>query len=174
VSLRPLTNSERHKLWLFLGLLLVLGSLFGGQRLLQYQRHLTSEIIRLQADKIYAATWLEQKAYWQERREWLTQNQPQLADPAQGNVLLLETLQKSVKECNLTILEQTLLEPRPEKYYNEAAVQLRLTGSLEAICRWLVTVQKPLEFQALGNCSLKTDTDPNKIKCEVRVARWYR
>lgn len=171
---RPLTKSEKTKLFLFLGLLFLLGNLFGWQFLFRQAQTLSADLQKLRADRTYAEAWMAEKDFWSQRRQWLADHQPKLSDPAQGNVLLLESLQKLATTHKLTIMEQTLLDPRRDRFYQEVSVQLRLNGSLESICRWLVAVQQPEEFQAISNFSIKSDSDANKVRCDLRVAKWYQ
>ena len=44
------------------------------------------------------------------------------------------------------VLEQGFAEPEPNPLYQEISVKLKISGTLEAITRWLVEIQQPANF----------------------------
>ncbi len=173
MSLRQPTKGERQKIVLFAGLIFVIGNFFA---LTAASRHYTAtraHLTELRANLSYSQAWLDDRDLWTQRQQWVTAKQPVLKDTGEANVALIESLQKLASDNNLVIAEQSLKDPRRTPDFQEVSVQLRLVGTLESLCHWMVAVQQPELFQAVTNFSLKSDEDANKIRCELTVARWY-
>ena len=70
--------------------------------------------------------------------------------------------------------DQSFGEPVTQPNFQEISLKLKVSGSLQAVIRWLVELQQPANFQAIPALSMKSDTDPSKIICELTVARCFR
>ena len=171
---KGMSKGEKQKLYGFLVVVFVLGNVFAFGTLQDKFQETSRHLGKLKADLAYSRIWIEDRALWTKRADWLVKTQPKLDDPGQGTANLLESLQKAAQKNNLAIASQSLQEPRASAAYKEVSVQLTLTGSLEAICRWLVEIEQPELFQSVSRFSLKCDgTDGTKMRCELTVARWY-
>jgi len=170
-----LTKGERKKLFLFLGLLFVVGNLFAIGEARKAYAKASAHLEELRAAKASNQVWLEDRDLWTARKEWLAKKEPKAPAGDQGNVALLESLQKLAGQHHLSIVEQSLKDPVHAPYYQSASVQLRLSGSLESLCRWLADVQQPELFQEVTDFSLKSEgeTDNGTIRCDLTVARLF-
>ncbi len=162
---------------MLLGALFLLANIYLFNFLAHRRQSLEAEIPKLRADKMSNEAWLapKEKDLWEKRQDWLDKNQPKLEGTIEGtNAKLLDTLEQLAKDNNLTVTDPKLNPPRKTADYQESSVGLTLVGSLEALCRWLVAVQQPTQFCAITYFSLKADSDANKVKCVITVAKWYQ
>lgn len=171
--MRALNKRERRLIVMLSGAIFVIVNLFGVSSLFQRQGQLQSRLIALRNERREAKSWLVEKDMWQKRKEWLDKNQPKLHTTGEGNASLLETVQTTARKNNITIVEQGFAEPTPQPAYQEIAVKLKVSGTLESITRWLVELQQPTKFIAIPLLSMKSDSDATKVICELTVARWY-
>ena len=171
--MRALTNNER-RLLLLLGLafFLVL-NVFGFTALAKKMQALNREKAQLVLEQNDAKGWLTRKDLWNKRKEWLTEKQPRSDSSGQDSARLLESLQQGARQQKINITQQRLMEPRSNPDYMEVAVQLEARGALESMLRWVAEIQAPDRFQAITSLTLKSDTEPPKVICNLTIARWY-
>jgi len=168
-----MTKRERRLLFIFLGAIFILFNLFGVTYLLRREGELKTKLVNLGNERREADSWLKEKDLWEQRKTWMDSKQPKLQSTGEANAALLETIQTSARKQKITIVEQGFGEPNVQPFYQEISVKLKINGSLESITRWLAELQQPANFQAIPSLSLKSDSDPSKIVCELTVARWY-
>ena len=171
--MRRLTKRESKLLVIFLGAIFVILNFMGVAFLVGRQGELRSKLGDLRNERLEANSWLAEKDLWQQREEWMDSKQPKLQNTGEANAALLEALQTGARKQNITIMEQGFGEPNTQPSYQEISVKLKINGSLESITRWLVELQQPGNFQAVPTLSMKSDSDPSKVICELTVARWY-
>ncbi|HEY8967172.1 MAG TPA: GspMb/PilO family protein, partial [Candidatus Methylacidiphilales bacterium] len=151
---KGLSPAERQKLYGFLAIVFLIGNAFAFGFFQDQFTETARNVRKLRADLAYDKVWTADRDLWTRRGAWIAKTQPKLADlgsdPAQGSARLLESLQAAAKKNNLAIVSQTLQDPRGTPFYKEVSVQLVLNGSLESLCRWLVEVEQPELFQAVG------------------------
>ncbi len=172
--MRALTSSEK-RLSLFLGVALflianvfLLNAWLQGTKAMRQQRTDLSNLL------IEQEIWLEDEAYWTERRQWLDANQPMAAADGSAGTSLLEFVRTSASQHGVQILQQSLAEPNINPDYHEHSVQLRVSANLEGLARWLAEIQKPESFHAITAFNLKSDKEPPTVLCDLQIARWYR
>jgi hypothetical protein len=172
--MRKLTKRER-KLAILVGVVVFLvANLIGVTALLRKQEEFQTNLELLRTERSEADSWLAQKETWQKRKEWLDKNQPRLKSEGEANAELLEALTTSAARHSITIVDQGFAEPDShDTTYQQIAVKLKISGSLESITRWLVETQQPANFQGISSLTMKIDSDPSKITCELTVARYY-
>lgn len=172
--MRPLTASEKRlsiilaiALFLMVNLIVLSFSIRSWQTA---KRQITS----LQATKVEQDSWLAQKDFWMERNEWLKTHQPAPPASGVGASELLQQIQQSAKSANVRILDQKLPDPTITPDYQEYSVQLRVSGSLEALTKWLTTLQTPEAFIAIPSFDLISDKEPPQVICDLTIAKWYK
>jgi len=172
---RPLTKRERNLAIMFGATIFIAANIIGLTALFRKQGELQANLDNLRLQQLQASTWLAEKDTWQQRKQWLDTKQPVLKSAGQANAELLESIASAARQRSITIVDQGFAQPDAVKDapYQEIAVKLKISGSLEAITRWLVEIQQPSEFQAVPSLSMKVDNDPTKIICELTVARYY-
>ena len=172
--MRKLTKRERNLAVMVGVTIFAVANLIGVTALLRKQEELRSNLDVLRDQKREADSWLAEKDTWSQRKQWLDKTQPKLKSSGEANAEMLEALTTSATKHSITIVDQGFAEPDShDTTYQEIAVKLKISGSLEAITRWLVEVQQPADFQAVSSFSMKVDSDPTKIVCELTVARYY-
>jgi Tfp pilus assembly protein PilO len=170
--MRPLTQSERRLIFIFLGLVFIVLNVFIWVQLSKKRSALLGEISRYRQEQREAGAWLQDKDLWSTRKGWLDEKQPVSQADGQESARLLEALQQSARQQNIIIASQRLVEPRPQEHYLEVAVQLEIKGTFEAVSKWLAGLQDPEKFQAVTSLTLKSDAEPPRVICTLTVARW--
>jgi hypothetical protein len=175
--MRQLTQREKKLAVILLGAIFLMLNLFVVLFLIGRQGALEKKLTAQRADQRDAKSWLAQKDLWLQREKWMNEKQPKLQTVGQANAALLESLQTSARAQSLNILDQSFVEVKPDTKaqlpYQEISVRLNVGGSLESVARWLADIQQPGKFQAVPAISMKSDTDPAKILCELTVSRYY-
>ncbi|HEY5752046.1 MAG TPA: hypothetical protein VIT21_02765 [Chthoniobacterales bacterium] len=171
--MRKLTPLEK-KLIIALGAtIFILANLFGVSALLRQRNALKLESIQLRGEEQDAAMWLSEKELWLKRKEWLDARQPKIGQAEVAQPQFFQDLQKSARAQNLAIDEQGFGEISETPQYQAVTVRMRVSGSLENVIKWLVTIQQPDQFQAVTNFSLRSDKDPPKVNLELEIAKWH-
>jgi len=171
--MRPLKPSERLLAGVFGGMIFVLANFMLLQQLSAKRTSLQTEIRNLKVEKTEADFWLGQKDLWNERKAWIAEKQPKLDGTGQEGAKLLETVQQTAKEKQVTIGERTISEPETHPHYTEIGINIQAKGSLESITRWLAVLQNPETFQTVTSLTLKKDAESSNITCNATISRWY-
>lgn len=120
---------------------------------------------------------LSDRDYWEERQRWLDEHQPLLENSGAAQGELIETIQRVARDRGITILEQTILEPTFQPYFQEVSAKLKLTARLEDIVSWLAEIQAPERFYLINQLSLSIDTKSKNMElpalCTLQVGRLY-
>jgi hypothetical protein len=171
--LRKWTKGEKRLLILFGLAIFLMGTFYLVSYLLDIESGLALKIRGLEANANTDQSWLREKQFWLDRKQWIDQKQPRVATGAVPQSELLQSLTSSAQSHKLTIQEQSFADAKSTANYQAVAVRLKLTGALEDVIRWLVEVQQPEKFQAVTNFSLKSQEKPPAVDLELEVARWY-
>lgn len=151
----------------------ILANLFGVGALLKQRNALKLESVQLLGERQNAAMWLSEKDLWLKRKEWLDTVQPKIGQADVAQPQFFQDLQKSARAQNLAIDEQGFGENSETAHYKAVTVRMRVSGTLENVTKWLVTIQQPEQFQAITHLSLRSDKDPPKVNLELEIAKWY-
>jgi hypothetical protein len=170
---RKPSKRELNLLFLFLGSIFLMANLACVSKLLRAKSDLESKLTAFRNERREANSWLAEKDTWHQRKEWLDKTQPKLQTAGEADAALLDTLQRSASRHDITIVEKGFAEPASLPFAQEIAVNMKVSGSLESMVRWLSEIQQPGNFQAIPSLSMKSDNDPSKVVCELTVARWY-
>jgi len=171
--MRLLTASEKKLSLLFVGSIFLVLNFFLFEALVKHRKLVEKSIVQLKAEKSEASAWMADKEWWMKRRAWLQEKQPKPEAGGQESARLLEFLQQSARQQNITISQQKLNDPLLAAYYREVSVQLEVKGPLDAVTKWLAGLQAPDRFHAITTLTLKSDAEPPKVICSLTVARWY-
>ena len=172
--MRAPTNPEKFLLGILGLVVLGGGAFFGGSALLDRQRALEHERKILHADQLEAMADLQTKFLWDQRLGWLRAHQPMLGDANDTQAQLLNFLVKGARDHHLEIDEQNLGPIQHGPGGAKVAAEIKLKGSMEALCRWLADLQQPQNFYAVDFFSLKVDPDQKSVVCEVHISRYFR
>ena len=116
---------------------------------------------------------LEDRVEWTTRNDWLRANQPAFTSRELIDQQIFEEANARKVE-GIEVSEIKLLEPLSTPHYEQAGVSLVVTGSLEAVFRWLHAVQRPTQFRVVRNVTVIPDEEENGlIHCSLQLLRWY-
>ncbi len=180
--MRGLTTREKRLLGFCLLSIFLVANLFAARAVMRSLGGSSAKITELKNELAENEMWLEEKDLWERRRDWLEANLPASlvrqrisVGNAQGE--LMQSLQNDLLERKLKIERQSLLEPQTTAFYDEVAVNLRVTGEAAELNRWLATLQSPERFQVIKNIELELDGRSKEVEpqaeCDITVARWF-
>jgi hypothetical protein len=172
--MRPTTSSEKFLLGV-LGCVILGGVVFfGGKALWQKQAALDLEGASLRADNAEARVDLQQEPLSAQRQKWIRDHEPVLGEEGDTRAQVLNFVVKGARDHHLEIQEQNLGEVQHGPAGAKVGSEVRVKGSMEALCRWLAELQKPASFYAIDLCSLKADQDMKSMICTLHVSRYFR
>jgi hypothetical protein len=168
-----LTRHEK-KLMLFFGLAVFAGvHLLGLKLFLSFDQANRRNLLQKTDELAEAKDWMEHKAEWEEKADWLGKNLkivPQ-DNPAPA---LQKRSQSTAAAAGLKIEEQNLQAPRIGVSCTIYSNRMRLTGSLEQFTRWIVDLYQPESGVALTMLNLKLSAEPPKMTGEAEVGQFFR
>ncbi|HEY0789956.1 MAG TPA: hypothetical protein VGD78_02720 [Chthoniobacterales bacterium] len=171
--MRKLTKSER-RLSAILGLALFgIANFYGISYLLDEQTGVAQKLGDLRTQERSNQLWLRERELWLNRKAWIESKQPRVPGGTAPQAELLQSLTQIAKDQALTIEEQGFGEAKNTADYRAVAVKLKLSGKLENMVKYLVTIQQPDRFQAVTSFALKSGNEPPSVTVELEVARWY-
>lgn len=176
---QKLTSREKNLLLLCVGVLAFMGFAILGNSFLQRRSAALQKIASLEAQKSENDTWMADRAFWEKRRDWLTEKMPTTESLGRSQGQLLEFLQNEALQNGFTE-EQPTLPPlaAPNENYREVTVSLRLRGDQIKILQWLSTLQSPEKFQAVRELKLEIDSRSREktpqVVCNLTLARWFK
>jgi len=171
---RPLTKNEKFLLVVLVLVVLVGGSITGYRWLQSAQMVLDTQYTNLRIDKLEAENDLKMQNVWDTRKSWIKEHEPSLGDEGSSKAQVLETVLKGARDNKLEIIEQNLDETQHGAGGARVTVELKVKGSMEGLCHWLTDLQKPGDFYAVLNFSLKADQDEKSMVCSVQIARYFQ
>jgi hypothetical protein len=172
--MRPTTKSEKILLGVLGLMLLGGGSFFGWQTLEQRQTALSRERTSLKADQDEAMFDLQKMPLWTQRADWIRQNEPPFGEEGDTRAQVLNFVVKGAREHHLEVLEQNLGEVQHGPGGAKVNAEIKVKGSMEALCRWVAQMQQPASFYAVDLFSLKADLDEKSMVGTLRVARYFK
>jgi len=162
-------------LLILLVLLVLAGGSFIGYRWLQTaQTALDTRYSDLHTAQLEAESDLKMQDVWAARKAWIKDHEPSLGDEGSSKAQVLELVLKGARDNKLEIIEQNLDETQHGAGGARVTVDLKVKGSMESLCRWLTDLQKPENFYAVLNFSLKADQDQKSMVCSVQIARYFK
>jgi len=172
--MRPTTSSEKFLLGV-LGCVILGGVVFfGGKALWQKQAALDLERASLRADNAEAQVDLQQAPLSAQRQKWIRDNEPAFGEEGDTRAQVLNFVVQGARGHHLEIQEQNLGDVQHGPGGAKVESEVRVKGSMEALCRWLAELQKPEGFYAVDLFSLKADQDMKSMVCTLHVSRTFR
>lgn len=175
---RTLTSRERRLLWLCVGVLLFMGTVLLASDFMRRRTDVLKQIASLEAQVSENQVWLNDRAFWEKRRAWLSEHLPTTESLGRAQGQMLEELQNQALEREIKVQQQTLIAPTSTADYQEIAVNLRLRGDQTQMLNWLLTMQSPEKFQCIKQLELELDSrakEPTpQALCNLTLARWFK
>ncbi len=177
---RSLNTREKRLLYLCLGVVFLVVNIWALSEFTKQRRAVTATISELSEEATTNEVLLTDQPYWEKRLNWVNAHMPFTDSLGKSQGQLLEYLQTSSRDSELSITSQTLLEPlktQTPDQPNEVAVTVRVRGDQEKMLRWLLTLQSPEKFQAVKAIDLELDSRSREktpqAQCNLTIARWF-
>jgi len=155
-------------------ILFVCGNFFGYRWLAQKQSSLQLADAQLRADQAETKVDLLQSPTWAQRKTWVSDHEPALGDEGDAKAQVLEYVLKGARTNKLEIMEQSLNDVQHGAAGTRINVSVKVKGSMQDLCKWLTTLQKPDQFYAISSFSLKADQDQKSMVCSLQIARYFK
>jgi hypothetical protein len=168
------TRNEKILVGLLLLIVFVAGNVYGLRWLAQRQHELDLSRAELRADKAEAEVDLQKQSLWTERRQWIDQHEPVMGDEGDTKAQVLQSVLKGARDNKMEVLQQSLDEVEQGTGGTRVSVQLKVKGSTQSLCSWLAALQKPENFYAVPQLSLKVDSDEKSMICTLQLARYFK
>jgi Type II secretion system (T2SS), protein M subtype b len=149
----------------------ILGYNFAQSKRLQVDTQRQEAIAKLAT----AETFRENSAQVTDQMEWLTAHEPQPAANQEVQTSLQQLAEREARSSGLTIKTQ---KPLPTDvsgtHYHRAKLQITVSGSEEALFRWLDRLNTPEQFRIASQIRLSPNTtDDTKIDCAATIEQWF-
>jgi hypothetical protein len=174
--MRPLTKKEKQYFIILLGMAFVFLNLLGFTYYTKNQQNLQDTLNSNRLKRVDAQAFLNEEKLWKQRKEWLQANQPKFSSPGDAQSTLKDKVLKSAQSNHITISnpQQLMTEKGENPLFEEAILQeIKATGTLESLIRWLTELQQPEQFISITSLSLHSTADPNIVECELKTSLCY-
>jgi hypothetical protein len=168
------SKNEKILLSILVGILFVGGNYFGYRWLSQKQTTLTLDYAQLRADQEEARVDLKESDLWAQRKAWINDHEPSLADEGETKAAVLNYVVKGAKDNKLEVTDQSLSDVQHGAAGARVNVKIAVKGSMHDLCNWLADLQKPDQFYAVTSFSLKADQDQKSMVCTLQIARYFK
>lgn len=168
------TRNEKILLILLAVILFVGGNIFGYRWLAKKQSDLNIAEKQLKADQAEAKVSLQGAGTWAQRKEWITAHQPKMGDEGETKAAVLNYVTKGAHDNKLEILEQNLNDVSHGSSGTRINVSVKVKGSMQDLVKWMTALEKPEDFYAVSNFSLKADQDQKSMVCTLQIARYFK
>jgi hypothetical protein len=128
----------------------------------------------LRADQAEAKVDLVESDLWAQRMAWISAHESPLDNEGDAKAQLLETVLKGARDNKLEIVEQSLNDVQHGAAGAQVNVSVKVKGSMDALVKWLVDLQKPEQFFAISSFSLHADQDQKSMVCTLQIARYFK
>jgi hypothetical protein len=172
--MRQLKSSEKKLLLATGALALSLVTIMLTFYLFNVIQKIERQITKLEHQKKQNQTVLADKKLWETREAWLAQHLQAAPPSGIANALLLTNLQSAARFLDVQILEQRFLQQEPDAILTTAGAELTVSAKMKNLVKWLHTIQTPDNLTGITRISLKSDADPDKVRAEVRVIKYYK
>jgi len=178
MSKRTLNTREKRLLLLCLGTIVIIVNVIFFRGFNLQRKALTESIKRLSDEAADDKIWLNDRAFWAKRQDWLTKHMPYTDSTGRSQGQLLDELQNTALDAQLKVSNQVLHdEPTKEADYKEVSLSIKVRGDHDVLLRWLLSLQSPEKFEAMKTFDLQLDTKGKdktpQAECNLTVARWF-
>lgn len=165
---------ERFLAFVLLGIAVMLLNLLLLPQLITANREGKKQGAELAAKLGAAEGWMSKKNYWADRKKWILENQPTIAEGRSDSLNQLETLQKTAKASDLAVSDIQLLQLTETPFFTPVGARFTVSGPWSGMVAFLETLQTPLRFNVVTRFSIKSAEEPTKIQCEMEIQRWFQ
>lgn len=169
-------NDREKRLVLVLGLIAVgIGVLFGYKTYADYRTTIQIQTKAAELTLENAENFLALREQAADELAWLAENEPEPNAIQNVRPAIQQFATKRAEEVGLTVLSPSF-PPDAETtgHYGRARVQMTVTGTEEALYRWLHEIQSPKDFRTVVSINLTPKRDDDtKISCIVVIEQWF-
>lgn len=117
---------------------------------------------------------IENRAYWEQRDQWVAASQPKLTNVDTAGVELLERIKTLAQKHSVLLENPAIRSPEVQPTHTSVAIDIETKSPWSPLIAFLHELQTPGQFVALENTNLKIDaTDPTQLRGRFKIARWY-
>jgi hypothetical protein len=185
--MRRLTNREHWLLYILAGVLFAVLSIVVLRYLLQWQRRLQEAVIIEESSLKLNQKWASEIDAWKLKEQWMNAHVDTLTNTNVAQAALDTELQSQAEKFSAVIKSQTSVkssedDPKAGEPGGESATpepwikiigSIEVVSTLENVMRMAAALHQPQHFQTLSVLSINPE-EAGKVKCEMRVIRWYR
>ena len=168
------TRNEMFLLFVACAIAFVVVNIFGYRWVAQKQHALDLSERDLKASQAEAQVELQQANMWAQRKLWIHDHEPAMTDEGETKAAVLEQVLKGARDNKLEIQEQNLDETQKGAAGSRVNVRVTVKGSMQDLVKWLTALEKPDQFFAVTNFSLKADQDQKSMVCALQIARYFK
>jgi hypothetical protein len=161
-------------LWVLAAFVFACGNYLGYGWIAKKQKTLDLTYRSLRADQAEAKVDLVDSGLWDQRTAWIAAHEPPLGNEGDAKAELLESVLKGARDNKLEIVEQSLNDVQRGAAGAKVNVSVKVKGSMDALVKWLVDLQKPEQFFAISSFSLRADQDQKSMVCTLQIARYFK
>ncbi len=168
-----MTARERNLAIAFGLLIFLIFNLIALPKLKQWGERLSSTARELDSETLTSQSWLSQEGFWQARQQWLQEHQPVFSEEI-SPATLVDQLRTFSEKHQVTVEQQNLTELALDGFHTTAA-NLRLSGSLANMVRWLYAIQQPENFVLCSQFRCESiDPTTAQMRWSITLAKVYR
>jgi Tfp pilus assembly protein PilO len=144
------------------------------------QRTLSQQFTNKTAMLATMRTLIGERELWEQRDQWLNQQQPKLDNAGSAGVALLDQVKELGKARSLTPTEAVIggadagAKAAGKGVYQAVSVSFNVKGKWEDIVNFLYDVQTPTSFLVFEKAVLQLDKeDKTQVSGSFKLAKWY-
>jgi len=172
--MKKLTSSEQRLLILFLTACGLCAAVFAFKLLGNAHRSMQARLVELRELSAANARWLAEKETWEARAKWMEKYPAPNLPPEEAASKLLSRLQSSLSAVGATIVEQGFSPAVRAGNFQAVPVKLKISASFPAFAKWLLELQQAQSYLGVRKVSLKSDTEPAQIVCEMEITQFLQ
>jgi hypothetical protein len=170
-----MSHSEKRLLTIFGIAIFIVVNLFGITQVKGLFQKQEKEKLKAQQELKLSEMAMDRRSEVQPQMKWLAENEPQPVSKQTAESNLMDFVTKTATELGLEIKNPTS-EPTDTTsvHYHRAKVNLRVTGSEEALYRWIDKLQVPKDFRGVTSLELSPNKeDDTKIDAKLLIEQWF-
>jgi hypothetical protein len=131
------------------------------------------ELAQRKGARAESLVYINERALWEKRDQWLRQHQPVLKSPAEASTLLDQLKQVAVKH-NILIENPAIGSGESAPQHQTVFASIETKSPWPPLVHFLYDVQQPEAFIVFETVNLAIDSsDPTMMRGKFKVARWF-
>jgi hypothetical protein len=171
------TKNEKILLGILIAIVVLGGNFYGYQWLSKKQVDLDLTYKELLADQSEALFTLKDDAVTTaaQRLAWIKQNESPMGEEDMMQPQVLDAVVKGATDNKLEIVNRKIDDTQTDTIGKEINVTVTVKGSMQGLVHWLADLQKPQNFYAVTELTLKVDPEDQKsMLCTLNIGRYFK